>query len=49
MAGLIALIFAVIVMVLVIKTVFFVGALLLGLAVAVGVYFVAEKLIGVGR
>ncbi len=49
MPGLIALIIGVIVLVLVIKTVFLIGGIVLGLAAAVIVYFVAEKLIGRGR
>ena len=48
MAGLIALIVAVIVMILVIKTLFFVGALLVGLAVAVAVYALVQRFVSAG-
>ena len=46
MAGLIALVVAALVFWLVLKTVFLIGSIVIALAVAVGVYFVAEKLIG---
>jgi hypothetical protein len=46
MPGLIALIIAVIIFWLVLKTVFLVGAVLIALAASVAVYFVAEKLLG---
>ena len=49
MPGLIALIVAIIVFVLVVKTVFLVGGVLIGLAVAAFVYFVAERLLGKAR
>ncbi len=49
MSGLIALIVAIIVFVLVIKTVFLIGAIVIGLAAAVIVYFLAERLIGLRR
>jgi multisubunit Na+/H+ antiporter MnhE subunit len=45
MPGLIALIIAIIVFWLVLKAVFLIGAVLIGLAAAVVVYFVAEKLL----
>ena len=46
MAGLIALIVAIIVFVLVVKTVLLIGGIVIGLAAAVFVYFVAERLLG---
>jgi len=46
MPGLIALIIAIIVFWLVLKTVFLIGAVLISLAAAVGIYFVAQKLLG---
>ncbi len=49
MPGLIALVIAIIVFFLVLKAVFLIGAILIGLAAAVAVYFVAEKLIGQRR
>lgn len=49
MAGLIALIIAVAVFLVVLKAVFLVGAVIIGLGVAVVAYFLAEKLIGQWR
>ena len=46
MPGLIALIIAILVFWFVLKIVFLVGAVLIGLAAAVVVYFVAERLLG---
>jgi multisubunit Na+/H+ antiporter MnhE subunit len=49
MPGLIALIIAILVFWFVLKTVALIGAVLIGLAAAVAVYFVAERLIGARR
>ena len=49
MAGLIALIVAIIVFVLVVKIVFLVGGVLIALAAAAFVYYVAERLLGKSR
>jgi len=49
MAGLIALIIAIVVFWLVLKTVFLIGAVAIGLAAAVAVYFVAEKMLHKAR
>jgi multisubunit Na+/H+ antiporter MnhE subunit len=49
MPGLIALIIAIIVFWLVLKAVFLIGAVLIGLAAAVVVYFIAEKLLNKAR
>jgi len=45
MAGLIALVIAIVVFWFVLKIVFLIGAVLIGLAAAVAVYFVAERLL----
>jgi multisubunit Na+/H+ antiporter MnhE subunit len=49
MPGVIALIVAILVFWLVLKLVFLIGAVLIGLAAAVAVYFVAEKLLNKAR
>jgi 5-bromo-4-chloroindolyl phosphate hydrolysis protein len=45
----IALIFGIVLFVILLKVLLFIGALVIGLALAVFVYFAAEKLVGQGR
>jgi len=49
MPVIIALIVGILLFVILLKVLLFVGALVIGLALAVFVYFVAEKLVGQGR
>ena len=49
MPVIIALIVGIVLFVLLLKVLLFVGALVIGLALAVFVYFAAEKLVGQGR
>ena len=45
----VALILGILLFVILLKVVLFIGALVIGLAVAVFIYFAAEKLVGQGR
>lgn len=49
MSALIAIILGLVVIVLLLKTMFWLVAVAIGLVLAVGAYFLAEKLIGSGR